>query len=117
MSEKVKDVTDSSFEQEVLRSDRPVLVDFWAPWCGPCRMMAPTVDAIAEQFSDRANVVKLNVDDNPATAGRYGIKGIPTLILFSVGEEVERVVGASGKDALSRMIEKHSPEVPSEQVA
>lgn len=117
MSEKVKDVTDSSFEQDVLRADKPVLVDFWAPWCGPCRMMAPAIDAIAEQYSDRATVVKLNVDDNPATSGRYGIKGIPTLILFSGGEEVERVVGATGKDALSRMIEKHRPAVPSEQVA
>lgn len=107
MSELVNDVTDASFEQSVLRSTKPVLVDFWAEWCAPCRMLAPTVDAIAEQFSQTATVVKLNVDDNTATAQRYGIKGIPTLILFSEGKEVERVVGATGKDSIARMIEKH----------
>jgi thioredoxin 1 len=107
MSEKLKDVTDGSFEQEVLKSDKPVLVDFWAEWCGPCRMLAPTVEAVAAKFNDSAKVVKLNVDDNPATAGMYGIKGIPTLIVFKDGKEVERVVGATGKDSISRMIEKH----------
>src|SRR5262245_8312338 len=107
MSEKLKDVTDGSFEQEVLKSDKPVLVDFWAEWCGPCRMLAPTVEAVADKFVDTAKVVKLNVDENPATAGQYGIKGIPTLIVFKEGKEVERVVGATGKDSISRMIEKH----------
>jgi thioredoxin 1 len=107
MSEKLMDVSDSSFEQEVLKSDKPVLVDFWAEWCGPCRMLAPTVEAVAVKFSETAKVVKLNVDDNPATAGTYGIKGIPTLIVFKDGKEVERVVGATGKDSISRMIEKH----------
>jgi thioredoxin 1 len=107
MSEKVKYVTDSSFEQDVLQSDKPVLVDFWAEWCAPCRMLAPTIDAIAEQFDATAGVVKVNVDDNTSTAQRYGIKGIPTLILFSAGKEVERVVGATSKESISRMIEKH----------
>ena len=107
MSEKVRQVTDSSFEKEVLQSEKPVLVDFWAEWCGPCRMIAPTIEAVADDFGDSASVVKLNVDDNPATAGTYGIKGIPTLIVFKGGKEVERVVGAAGKQAISRIIEKH----------
>src|SRR5438128_5548451 len=107
MSEKVNAVSDSSFEKEVLQSDKPALVDFWAEWCAPCRMLAPTIDAIAEQCSETAAGVKVNVDDNTATAQRYGIKGIPTLILFSAGKEVERVVGATRKESISRMIEKH----------
>lgn len=107
MSEKVTAVSDSSFEKEVLQSTKPVLVDFWAEWCAPCRMLSPTIDAIAEQFSETAGVVKVNVDDNTATAQRYGIKGIPTLILFSGGKEVERVVGATSKESISRMIQKH----------
>jgi len=106
MSEKVLNVTDSSFEKEVLQSNKPVLVDFWAEWCAPCRILAPTIDAIAEQFGDSAGVVKVNVDDT-SVAQRYGIKGIPTLILFSAGKEVERVVGATSKESISRMIEKH----------
>ena len=107
MSEKVSSVTDGTFEKDVLQAGKPVLVDFWAEWCAPCRMLAPTIDAIAEQFGDSAGVVKVNVDDNTSTAQRYGIKGIPTLILFSGGKEVERVVGATSKDSISRMIEKH----------
>ncbi|MCM3900377.1 MAG: thioredoxin [Pyrinomonadaceae bacterium] len=107
MSERVRTVSDSSFEKEVLQSERPVLVDFWAEWCAPCRMLTPTVEAVGEQYVDSAEVVKLNVDDNPATAQRYGIKGIPTLILFRGGKEVERIVGATGKETISRMIEKH----------
>ena len=108
MSEFVKDVSDSSFEQEVLGSGKPVLVDFWAEWCAPCRMLAPTVAAVAEHYGDKATVVKLNVDDNPSTAQRYGIKGIPTLILFRQGKEVERVVGATSKESIMKMIEKHA---------
>lgn len=107
MSEKVTDVNDGSFEKEVLQSGKLMLVDFWAEWCAPCRMLAPTIEAIAEQFGESAGVVKLNVDDNTSTAQRYGIKGIPTLILFSGGKEVERVVGATSKESISRMIEKH----------
>ena len=108
MSEHVKEVSDSSFEKDVLGAAKPVLVDFWAEWCAPCRMLAPTVDAVAEHYGDTANVVKLNVDDNPSTAQRYGIKGIPTLILFREGKEVERVVGATSKESIMKMIEKYA---------
>jgi len=107
MSELVIEVSDSSFEVDVLQSDQPVLVDFWAAWCAPCRMLAPTVDAVAEKYAANARVVKVNVDDNPSVSQRYGIKGIPTLILFKGGKEEERVVGATSKDAISRMIDKH----------
>ena len=107
MSEHVLDVSDDSFEQQVLQSDKPVLVDFWAQWCAPCRMLAPTVEAVAEKYAGNATVVKLNVDDNPSVSQRYGIKGIPTLILFKNGKEEERVVGATSKEAISRMIDKH----------
>jgi len=107
MSEKVRTVSDSSFEKEVLQSEKPVLVDFWAEWCAPCRMLAPTVEAVSEQYVESAEVVKLNVDDNPATAGTYGIKGIPTLILFREGKEVERIVGAASKETISRVIDKY----------
>jgi thioredoxin 1 len=107
MSKKVRTVSDSSFEKEVLQSERPVLVDFWAEWCAPCRMLAPTVEAVAEHYVESADVVELNVDDNPSTAGRYGIKGIPSLILFRDGKEVERIVGATSKESISRIIEKH----------
>ena len=107
MSEHVKDVNDENFEAQVLNSSVPVLVDFWAPWCAPCRMLAPTVEAVAQSFQGSASVVKLNVDDNPQVSQRYGIKGIPTLILFKNGKEEERVVGATSKEAISRMIDKH----------
>jgi thioredoxin 1 len=107
MSDLVSETGDNSFEADVLGSDKPVLVDFWAPWCAPCRMLAPTVNAVAEKYSETARVVKLNVDDNPAVSQRYGIKGIPTLILFKGGKEEERVVGATSKEAISRMIDKH----------
>jgi thioredoxin 1 len=106
-SEFVKDVSDNNFETEVLQSDRPVLVDFWAAWCAPCRMIAPTVAQVAEKYSDSARVVKLNVDENPNVPQKYGIKGIPTLIMFKNGKEEERVVGATTKEAISRMIDKH----------
>lgn len=105
MGDHVTEVTDSSFEKDVLQSDKPVLVDFWAEWCAPCRMLAPTIDAIAEKYAGSAKVVKMNVDDNPNTPHRYGIKGIPTLILFKNGKEEERVVGAVSKEAISRLIE------------
>jgi thioredoxin 1 len=107
MSKYVNEVSDSSFEKDVLQSDRPVLVDFWAEWCAPCRMIASTVEAIAEKYAEQARVVKLNVDDNPSVPQRYGIKGIPTLILFKNGKEAERVVGATSKEVIARMIEKH----------
>src|SRR5258707_5519749 len=107
MSAHVNEVTDSRFERDVLQSTNPVLVDFWATWCAPCRMLEPTVVAVAEKYAAYARVVKVNVDDNPAISQRYGIKGIPTLILFKGGKEEERVVGATSKEAISRMIEKH----------
>lgn len=107
MSEHVKETSDGSFENDVLKSDRPVLVDFWAAWCAPCRMIAPTVEAVAEKYASNARVVKLNVDDNPSVSQRFGIKGIPTLILFKNGKEEERVVGATTEQAISRMLDKH----------
>jgi thioredoxin 1 len=107
MSENVRETSDSTFENDVLKSDRPVLVDFWAAWCAPCRMLAPTVEAVADKYASTARVVKLNVDDNPSVSQRYGIKGIPTLILFKNGREEERVVGATSEGAISRMLDKH----------
>jgi thioredoxin 1 len=107
MGEHVNEVNDASFEQEVVGASEPVLVDFWAPWCGPCRMIAPSVEAVAKEYAGRARVVKINVDENPSVSQRYGIKGIPTLILFRSGKEEERVVGATSKEALSRLIGKH----------
>jgi thioredoxin 1 len=107
MSENVREITDNNFENEVLQSEKPVLVDFWAAWCAPCRMMNPTVEAVADEYKASASVVKLNVDENPSTSQRYGIKGIPTMILFKDGKEEERVVGAASKEALSRLMSKH----------
>lgn len=107
MSDNVRDVSDDSFENDVLKCDQPVLVDFWAAWCAPCRMLAPTVEAVADKYVATARVVKLNVDDNPSVSQRYGIKGIPTLILFKNGREEERVVGATSEGAISRMLDKH----------
>jgi thioredoxin 1 len=99
-------VTDESFEQDVLKSEIPVLVDFWAPWCGPCRMVAPVVDEIAEQYDGRVKVVKLNTDENPGIAGQYNIRSIPTLMIFKNGQRVEQVVGAVPKATLASTIEK-----------
>ncbi len=107
MSENVIEITDNNFEQSVLGSDQPVLVDFWAQWCGPCRMIAPIVEQVAGDYAGRARVGKLNVDENTAVPQKYGIKGIPTLILFKGGKEEERIVGATSKDAIARMIDKH----------
>jgi len=106
MGEHMSEVTDQSFENDVLKSDQPVLVDFWAEWCHPCKMLTPVVNEVAMKYEGKAKVVKLNVDDNNQTAQRYGIKGIPTLILFKGGNEAERVVGATSKDNISRMIDR-----------
>lgn len=107
MSEYVKEVSDSSFATEVLEAEKPVLVDFWAVWCAPCRALAPTVEALGEQYAGKASVVKVNVDENPSVSQRYGIKGIPTLILFKNGKEAERMVGAASREAIQRVIDKH----------
>ncbi len=107
MSRFVNDVTDSSFESEVLQSEKPVLVDFWATWCAPCIALTPTIEALAEKYQASARVVKMNVDENPAVTNRYGIRGMPTLILFKNGREEERVLGAVSRDALSRLMDKH----------
>jgi len=100
-------LTDQNFEQEVLKSDRPVVVDFWAVWCAPCRMVAPTVDAIAEEYLGRAKVGKINVDENQAVTSRYNIRGIPTLLLFKNGQVQEQIVGATSKDNIVKLLEKH----------
>ncbi len=92
---KPRDVTDSDFEQEVLKADKPVLVDFWAPWCGPCRMVAPVVEELADDYAGKVEFVKLNTDDNPDTAVKYGIRSIPTLLVFKEGESVGQIVFAS----------------------
>ena len=96
--------TDTSFEQEVLKSDTPVLVDFWAEWCGPCRMIAPALDEISKELQGKVKIVKLNVDENPNTAAKYGIMSIPTLMLFKNGEIASRQVGAAPKQKLHQWI-------------
>lgn len=104
---KTFEVTDDTFENEVLQSDKPVLVDFWADWCGPCRMIAPSVKAIASEYETQLRVAKMDVDDNPATPGRYAIVGIPTVMLFKGGEVVERITGALPKDRIVAKILPH----------
>lgn len=100
-------VTDASFEVQVLKSDVPVLVDFWAPWCGPCRMVGPIVDEIATELKDKIKVYKMNTDENPTIANEYAIRSIPTLMLFVKGEKIDTVVGAVPKQTLMSTINKH----------
>jgi thioredoxin 1 len=107
MSGKVSEVGDQNFDTEVLNSSVPVLVDFWAAWCAPCRMLAPVVEAIAEQYEGKAKVVKLNVDENMVTSGKYSIKGIPTLLLFKEGVVKEQIVGNTTKGTISKMMDNH----------
>jgi len=106
MAEGIFEIEDSSFEAEVLQSQKPVLVDFWAPWCGPCRAIAPVVEELAGTFGDKINFAKCNVDNNPATPGKYGIKSIPTLILFNNGEVVDKIIGVVAKSKLEEMLTK-----------
>ena len=106
-SDKIQTLTDGNFDQSVIKSAQPVLVDFWAEWCGPCRRLAPTVDELATDYDGRVTVGKLNVDDNPNVASRYSIRGIPTLLLFKGGEIVEQVVGLADKASLKKLLDKH----------
>src|SRR5512147_1124890 len=100
--------TDQNFEQEVLKSDKPVLVDFWAVWCGPCQMMGPIIDELAEEVKDKFKVGKLNVDENRETAARYSVMSIPTLIIFSSGKAVKQLVGVQAKESLKEELDKLS---------
>ena len=101
------DVSESTFPTQVLGSDKPVLVDFWAPWCGPCKMLAPVVEKIAGQLTGRVEFVKLNTDENPSLAGQYGVSGIPCLILFKGGKAVDRIVGFVPEQQIKQMLDKH----------
>lgn len=106
-SDKVKTLTDGNFEDTVLKASAPVLVDFWAEWCAPCRRIAPAVETLAADFDGRAVVGKLNIDDNPSTPMRYSVRAIPTLLLFKGGEVVESVVGVADKAHLKSLLERH----------
>ncbi|MFD5617437.1 thioredoxin [Streptomyces yangpuensis] len=102
MAGTLKNVTDADFDAEVLRSDKPVLVDFWAEWCGPCRQIAPSLEAIAAEYGEQIEIVKLNIDQNPDTAAKYGVMSIPTLNVYQGGEVVKTIVGAKPKAAILR---------------
>ena len=107
MSEHIIAVSDESFEEDVLRSEQPVLVDFWAEWCGPCKMIAPILEDVALQYASKLKVAKLNIDENPATPPRYGIRGIPTLMLFKGGHVEAIKVGAVSKSQLALFLDNH----------
>jgi thioredoxin 1 len=104
MAENIMHVSDDNFEEEVLKSPLPVLIDFWAPWCGPCKAIAPIVDELAGEYNGKLKIVKMNVDDNPRTPARYGVRGIPNLILFKDGEVQQQIVGAVPKAHLVKAI-------------
>ncbi len=104
MSQNVHDLTEAALDDEILQSSQPLLVDFWAPWCAPCRAMTPAVEAVAQQYAGKAKVFKLNVDDNPSASPRFNIKGIPTLILFKDGKEANRLVGLASKEQIEAFI-------------
>lgn len=105
-SDKVVQLSDDSFESEVLKSSTPVLVDFWASWCAPCKAISPVIDGLAAEYEGKVKIAKLNVDENPATPGQYGVRGIPTLILFKDGQVIDQVVGAVPKNQLEGLIKK-----------
>jgi thioredoxin 1 len=106
MGEKVIHVTDANFDLEIIQSKVPVLIDFWATWCAPCRALAPIVEEMAETYTGKIKVAKMNVDENPATPGKYGVRGIPTLILFKDGQVLDQVVGAVPKSQIQGLIDK-----------
>lgn len=106
MSENIINVSDSNFDSIILKSELPTLVDFWASWCAPCKAIAPVVDEMATQYNGKVRVAKMNVDDNPATPGKYGVRGIPTLILFKNGKIVDQLVGAVPKSQIKELIDK-----------
>ena len=106
MSEFTIDVNEENFDAVVMNSDKPVLVDFWAEWCGPCKMLTPTIEALAEEYKDTSSIVKINVDDSPAIATKYGIRSIPSILLFNNGDVIEQRVGAVSKDELAGMLDK-----------
>jgi thioredoxin 1 len=107
-SEKVQTLTDANFETTINAEPKLIMVDFWAPWCGPCRRMEPTVDELATDYDGKIVVAKMNVDDNPATPMRFSIRGIPTVLLFKGGQIVEQVVGLADKDVFKKLIDKHA---------
>jgi thioredoxin 1 len=107
MNDLIKHVSDSSFEKDVLQSQKPVLVDFWAEWCGPCKMFAPVLDDVAKSYEDKLTVAKLDIDANPATPGKYGIRGIPTVILYKAGQVHAQKVGALTKSQLTAFLDSN----------
>lgn len=102
----VKTITADNFDSEVLKAEKPVLVDFWAPWCAPCKMIGPIIDGLAEENAAKLTVAKLNVEENPSLAAQYGVRGIPTLLFFKGGQEVKRIVGGQGKNQLQKTIDE-----------
>ena len=105
MSDNIKNVSDAAFEADVLKSSKPVLVDYWAAWCGPCKMIAPILEEVAKEYGDKVMIAKLNVDENPETAAKFGIRGIPTLMLFKDGQVAQTKVGAMSKSQLTAFLD------------
>ncbi|KKQ42950.1 MAG: lpbca thioredoxin [Microgenomates group bacterium GW2011_GWC1_37_8] len=100
------DITDAEFEEKVLKSQTPVLIDFWAPWCSPCKLAEPVLEELSDEYRDKVNIMKLNVDDNQLTAPKFGVMSIPTTILFKAGQEIGRQIGFAGKNAYDELIKK-----------